>query len=42
MTDDEKTGWPQVELGEVTMIFTVKDLAKSIDFYTRLGFEQTA
>ncbi len=41
MTDDEKTGWPPVELGEVTMIFTVKDLAKSIDFYTRLGFEQT-
>ncbi len=41
MTDDEKTGWPQVELGEVTMIFNVKDLAKSIDFYTRLGFEQT-
>ncbi len=27
MTDDDKTGWPQVELGEVTMIFTVKDLA---------------
>ncbi len=33
--------WPSVDLGQPTMIFDVKDMEKSIDFYTRLGFERT-
>ena len=33
--------WPKIDLGEFTLIFDVKDMAKSVDFYTRLGFERT-
>jgi hypothetical protein len=38
---NEQAKWPKVELGQFTMIFDVKDMVKSIDFYTRLGFERT-
>ena len=32
---------PAVELGELTIVLDVKDMAKSVVFYTRLGFERT-
>ena len=38
---DDPAKWPNVDLGQFTMIFDVKDMEKSIDFYTRLGFERT-
>ena len=41
MKEDDQGKWPKLELGELTMIFDVKHMAKSVDFYTRLGFERT-
>ncbi len=39
--EDDQAKWPGVELGELTIVLDVKDMAKSVDFYTRLGFERT-
>jgi len=38
---DKKGSASELDLGPATIIFDVKDVQKSIDFYTRLGFEQT-
>jgi len=37
----DQANWPGVDLGEPTMVLDVKDMARSIDFYTRLAFERT-
>ncbi len=31
MNDEDQASWPDVDLGELTMIFNVKDMEKSID-----------
>lgn len=39
--EDDRSKRPDVDLGEFDIVFDVKDVAKSVDFYTRLGFQRT-
>ncbi|HJM75214.1 MAG TPA: VOC family protein [Dehalococcoidia bacterium] len=41
MTTDSSGAPDPIDLGDLTVVLNLSDLAQSVDFYTRLGFERT-